>query len=149
MEKPTAQQILKAARNKHNLTQVQLSLMLSVSVDQIKRMESGKWIPEMSDVDLLEEQLQEPGLFRKWARAQYPEIEKYFGSDDERNYGLLGAIVNTRHQIGDVLGMNEAIERDVLDGRIENTMLMDKYKQELKEARMAIDTALEKLQGVR
>ena len=95
----TAQQILKAARVRAGLTQLQGAAMLSVSVDQVKRMEYGTWIPEMSDVDQLEDQLHEPGLFRRWARAQFPEISKHFGASDDRDYGLLGAIVNAKHQI--------------------------------------------------
>ena len=111
----TAQQILKAARVKAGLTQLQVAAMLSVSVDQVKRMEYGTWIPEMSDVDLLEEQLHDPGLFRRWARAQFPEISKHFGASDGRDYGLLGAIVNTKHQMNDVLALHERVEQDALD----------------------------------
>lgn len=145
----TAQQILKAARVKASLTQLQVASMLSVSVDQVKRMEYGTWIPEMSDVDLLEEQLHEPGLFRRWARAQFPEISKYFGASDGRDYGLLGAIVNTKHQMNDVLALHERVERDALDGRIDDPILREKYERELQEARQAIDASLQRIKEVR
>lgn len=145
----TAQQILKAARVKAGLTQLQVASMLSVSVDQVKRMEYGTWIPEMSDVDLLEEQLHEPGLFRRWARAQFPEISKHFGASDGRDYGLLGAIVNTKHQMNDVLALHERVERDALDGRIDDPILREKYERELQEARQAIDASLQKIKEVR
>lgn len=141
----TAQQILKAARVKAGLTQLQVAAMLSVSVDQVKRMEYGTWIPEMSDVDLLEEQLHEPGLFRRWARAQFPEISKHFGASDGRDYGLLGAIVNTKHQMNDVLALHERVELDALDGRIDDPILREKYEKELQEARQAIDASLQKI----
>ena len=144
----TAQQILKAARVKAGLTQLQVASMLSVSVDQVKRMEYGTWIPEMSDVDLLEEQLHEPGLFRRWARAQFPEISKHFGASDGRDYGLLGAIVNTKHQMNDVLALHEKVERDALDGRIDDPILREKYERELQEARQAIDASLQKIKEV-
>lgn len=145
----TAQQILKAARVKAGLTQLQVAAMLSVSVDQVKRMEYGTWIPEMSDVDLLEEQLHDPGLFRRWARAQFPEISKHFGASDGRDYGLLGAIVNTKHQMNDVLAMHERVERDALDGRIDDPILREKYERELQEARQAIDASLQRIKEVR
>lgn len=145
----TAQQILKAARVKAGLTQIQVAAMLSVSVDQVKRMEYGTWIPEMSDVDLLEEQLHEPGLFRRWARAQFPEISKHFGASDGRDYGLLGAIVNTKHQMNDVLALHEKVERDALDGRIDDPILREKYEKELQDARQAIDASLQKIKEVR
>ncbi|MGN0774925.1 MAG: helix-turn-helix domain-containing protein [Candidatus Ventricola sp.] len=144
----TAQQILKAARVKAGMTQLQVAAMLSVSVDQVKRMEYGTWIPEMSDVDLLEEQLHEPGLFRRWARAQFPEISKHFGASDGRDYGLLGAIVNTKHQMNDVLALHEKVERDALDGRIDDPILREKYERELQEARQAIDASLQKIKEV-
>ncbi|MGN0990006.1 MAG: helix-turn-helix domain-containing protein [Candidatus Ventricola sp.] len=144
----TAQQILKAARVKAGLTQLQVAAMLSVSVDQVKRMEYGTWIPEMSDVDLLEEQLHEPGLFRRWARAQFPEISKHFGASDGQDYGLLGAIVNTKHQMNDVLALHEKVERDALDGRIDDPILREKYEKELQEARQAIDASLQKIKEV-
>lgn len=145
----TAQQILKAARVKAGLTQLQVAAMLSVSVDQVKRMEYGTWIPEMSDVDLLEEQLREPGLFRRWARAQFPEISKHFGASNDRDYGLLGAIVNTKHQMNDVLALHEKVERDAIDGRIDDTILREKYEKELQEARQAIDASLQKIREVK
>lgn len=145
----SAQQILKMARQSHHLTQLQVAAMLSVSVDQVKRMEYGTWIPEMSDVDLLEEQLHEPGLFRRWARAQFPEISKHFGASDGRDYGLLGAIVNTKHQMNDVLALHERVEQDALDGRIDDPILREKYERELQEARQAIDASLQKIKEVR
>ena len=144
----TAQQILKAARVKAGLTQLQVAAMLSVSVDQVKRMEYGTWIPEMSDVDLLEEQLHEPGMFRRWARAQFPEISKHFGASDGRDYGLLGAIVNTKHQMNDVLALHDRVELDALDGRIDDPILREKYERELQEARQAIDASLQKIKEV-
>lgn len=145
----TAQQILKAARVKAGLTQIQVAAMLSVSVDQVKRMEYGTWIPEMSDVDLLEEQLHEPGLFRRWARAQFPEISKHFGASDDRDYGLLGAIVNAKHQMNDVLAMYEKVERDAIDGRIDDPILREKYEKGLREARQAIDASIQKIREVK
>lgn len=144
----SAQQILKMARQSHHLTQLQVAAMLSVSVDQVKRMEYGTWIPEMSDVDLLEEQLHEPGMFRRWARAQFPEISKHFGASDGRDYGLLGAIVNTKHQMNDVLALHERVEQDALDGRIDDPILREKYERELQEARQAIDASLQKIKEV-
>ena len=45
-----AHQILKDARKEAGLTQIQVAALLSVSVEQVKRMERGDWIPEMADV---------------------------------------------------------------------------------------------------
>ena len=140
-----AHQILKDARKEAGLTQIQVAALLSVSVEQVKRMERGDWIPEMADVDMMEEQLRDVGLFRRWARAQYPEIVKYFGASDRRELGLLGAVVNTKHQIDDVLKLQDRVERDAVDGQIDPT-LRNSYRQELEEAREAIETALGLLQ---
>ena len=128
-----AHQILKDARKEAGLTQIQVAALLSV--------ERGDWIPEMADVDMMEEQLHDVGLFRRWARAQYPEIVKYFGAADNRELGLLGAVVNTKHQIDDVLKLQDRVERDAIDGQIDPT-LRDSYRRELEEAREAIETAL-------
>ena len=98
-----------------------------------------------ADVDMMEEQLRDVGLFRRWARAQYPEIVKYFGASDSRELGLLGAVVNTKHQIDDVLKLQDRVERDAVDGQIDPT-LRNSYRQELEEAREAIETALGLLQ---
>lgn len=140
-----AHQILKDARKEAGLTQIQVAALLSVSVEQVKRMERGDWIPEMADVDMMEEQLRDVGLFRRWARAQYPEIVKYFGASDSRELGLLSAVVNTKHQIDDVLKLQDRVERDAVDGQIDPT-LRNSYRQELEEAREAIETALGLLQ---
>lgn len=141
----TAHQILKDARTQHRLTQIQLAFMLSVSVEQIKRMERGDWIPEMSDVDILEEQLPEPGLFRRWARAQYPEIVKYFGASDDRDLGLIGAVVNVKLQMADVMKLQDRVERDAVDGRFDDRALLEDYQQELQEAREAIEASLARI----
>lgn len=144
----TAQAILKTARLSHHLTQQQVAMMLSVSLEQYKRMEYGQVIPEMSDVDTLEEQLPEPGLFKRWARAQFPEITKYFGASDERDLGLLGSILNAKHQMNDVLALQEKVERDAVDGRIDDPLLRGQYEKELLEARQAIDASIQKIKEV-
>ena len=46
-----AHQILKDARKEAGLTQIQVAALLSVSIEQVTRMERGDWIPEMADVD--------------------------------------------------------------------------------------------------
>ena len=74
-------------------------------------------------------------------QAQYPEIVKYFGASDSRELGLLGAVVNTKHQIDDVLKLQDRVERDSVDGQIDPT-LRNSYRQELEEAREAIETAI-------
>lgn len=141
----TAAEILREARKRHGLTQIQMAGLLCVSVEQVKRYEYGQVIPEMSDVDRMEEGLPEPGLFRRWARAQYPEITKHFGEADAETVGLLGAIVSTRHSLGDVLRLQERIERDAVDGRIDDHSLQDAYRTELTQAREAIGAALERM----
>lgn len=143
----TAQEILREARKKHGLTQTQLAAMLCMSVEQVKRYEYGQVIPEMSDVDRMEEGLPEPGLFRRWARAQYPEITKHFGAADEEAVGLLGAIVSTRHRIADVMTLQERMERDAVDGRIDDERLKSAYRTELTQAREAIEAALLQMAG--
>lgn len=58
---------------------------------------------------------------------------------------MLGAVVNTKHQIDDVLKLQDRVERDAVDGQIDPT-LRNSYRQELEEAREAIETALGLLQ---
>lgn len=137
-----AQAILKSVRIAHHMTQQQMANLLSVSVEQYKRFEYGQVIPEMSDVDRIEETLGEAGLFRRWARAQYPEIVKHFGVEDAPDVGLLGSIVQAKHEMRDVLAMQERMERDALDGRIDDAALLAQYRRELTEARAAIDASL-------
>lgn len=141
----TAQELIREARQRHGLTQYQMAAMLCVSVEQIKRYEYGTVIPEISDMDRMEEALREPGFFRRWARAQYPEIRKHFGETDDTPTGLMGAIVNTRHSMGDVLAIQEHVERDAVDGRIDDDALRARYQQELIEVREAIEASLEAL----
>ena len=141
----TAQEILREARKRHGLTQIQMGMMLCMSVEQVKRIEYGAVVPEFSDVDRMEEGLPEPGLFRRWARAQYPEIVKYFGEADDAPVGLMGSIVNTRHSLGDVLRLQERVERDAIDGRIDDMALRQAYREELEDARDAIEASLDAL----
>lgn len=50
----------------------------------------------------------------------------------------LAAVVNVRHQLADVLAMSDGMERDAMDGRIDDEQLRRRYLRELEEAEAAL-----------
>jgi hypothetical protein len=54
------------------------------------------------------------------------------------DYQLAMAFVNIRHQLSDVMAMQDAMERDAMDGRIDDQAQRDRYMKELDDVQAAI-----------
>lgn len=57
----------------------------------------------------------------------------------------VGAIMAIKYEMRDVLALQEQVERDSIDGRIDDPELRARYAKELKEASAAIASGLQRL----
>lgn len=76
----------------------------------------------------------------------YPSFRRHF--PQMVTLEMLPALVNTRHQLQDVLAINDAMERDALDGKIDDVAVKAKYIKECQEARAALTEAITRLEGM-
>ena len=55
------------------------------------------------------------------------------------------AIVNARHQQTDMIGLYDRLERDAMDGHVDDRQLLATMLQEAMEAREALDEMISRL----
>lgn len=137
-----AKYMLQKARNDAHMTRLVASEKLFVSPDQIKRWEdtSLPTMPTSLDVSRMETVYNARNLWHRWMQAT-DEVYKDHYPYDIPEYPLALAIVNARHQASDVTALADVLERDAMDGHIDNQQLLATALHEIKEAREAMDEA--------
>lgn len=78
-----------------------------------------------------------PGLWYAWMHSNDEGFRDHFPAI-RTDYQLALALVNIRHQLADVMAMQDAMERDAMDGKIANTARRDEYLRELDDVQAAI-----------
>lgn len=130
---------LLAARNAAGMSREEAAPELGVSSSTIRDWEDDKirTKPGPDDVWRMEKLYGVPGLWRRWMQSHY---DSYLENHPEETVGrsTLAAVVNVRHQLADVMALSEPMERDAMDGRIENEPQRMQYLRELDEAEAAI-----------
>lgn len=113
---------------------------LFVSADVIKRWEdtSCTTMPTSLDVSRMETVYNARNLWHRWMQAT-DEVYKDHYPYEIPDYPLVMAIVNARHQQADISTLYEALERDAMDGHIDNWQLLARAYHEAQEAREALD----------
>ena len=66
-----------------------------------------------------------------------------------RELALPGSVMNVRYQMMDVLALQDKLERDVLDGRIDDARTCDAYLRELDEMIAAAQVAKQRMEAAR
>ena len=136
---------LLAARNAAGLSRGQVADKIHVSVDTIRRWESGETMPSPDDVDRLGVAYEDHSLWHDWMRTHYDSYRDRY--PESLDLSLTLSIVNLRHQIGDIMSLQDAAERDAMTGRIDNDKLRLRYTAELKDLLMAAQHALNQISG--
>lgn len=128
---------LRKAREDAGLVRWQVAQEIGVSEDTVRRWEDGASRPEPDDVYRLETLYKVRGLWHGWMRSHY-ESYRAMWSETPSFDRVTSAIMNVRHQLSDVLDMQNEVERGALAGR----MPVDGYMKELTEAQAAIAAAM-------
>lgn len=122
---------LRKARELRKLTRWQLGNMIGVSESTIERWERGEGIPTSSDVDSIGEALEIPTLWHDWMCSNDEPYRKRYSK--VANVELPVAFMRVRHGMEDVQAMQGAIERDAVDGVIDDKTQGEVYKAALRE----------------
>lgn len=137
---------LRKARDAQKLTRWQAGAAIGVSDSTIERWESGETVPTPEDIDQLEKLYKQPGLWHAWMRSHYDSYRSRYPESLDVTTAL--AIVNVRHQLMDVLNMQDRAERDALpDNRLDNDRLKADYIREAKEAVAALAAMLANIEA--
>lgn len=130
---------LLAARNAAKLSREEASHELGVSSSTVRDWEDEKIRnnPGPDDVWNMEKLYNAPGLWRGWMQSHYDSYRENH-PEETVDRSQLAAVVNVRHQLADVLAMSDGMERDAMDGRIDDEQLRRRYLHELEEAEAAL-----------
>lgn len=137
---------LQAAREAAGLYQYQVAALLNVSEDTISRWERGLQEPHPDQVSELEELYKAPGLWYGWMRWAIKSFRDRYPENPETS-NLALAMVNAEYQLADLRGLQEAVIRDALDGRIDDPKQAERLKKEGREAYEALGRVLALLEG--
>ena len=140
--------MLATARNAVGLYQYQAAQLLSkdeiISEDTISNWECNRAMPDPEQVDAMERLYESPGLWDSWMRLQWPSFRKHIPENpDVSSAGM--AVINAGYQMGDVAALTEALGRDLMDGKVDDQDLKERYIAEAEEAASALNAAIAKL----
>lgn len=123
---------LRKARDERDLTRDQLATLCHVSSSTIENWERGISIPGPDDVDNVARALNHPTLWHDWMMSHYTSYARRY--QEVMPYELPSAVMSARFELSDVLALQEQVERDALDGKIDDPALKAKYKKEILDA---------------
>ena len=110
----------------------------------VARWEDGESEPSPDDVDRYAEAVGDTALWDKWMRMTYDSYGKRYPEAGE-NRALTMAILNSRFEIDDVLALQSRVERDAMDGKIDDPVLKAQYRKEVTDLFTACKNVLERL----
>lgn len=133
--------ILKMAREKQDIRRWQLAQAIGSTESTIAKWEtppekSGNR-PDPDTVGAIEEALGVPGLWHDWMMATFDSYRKRHG-ERAQDQTLATSALRVRYEVSDVLNLQEKLERDVMDGRIDDNVLVQRYAKEAREAAAAM-----------
>jgi len=129
---------LRKARESRKLTRWQLANLIGVSEDTLERWETGKQQPSPDDVGRIEDALDARAELI-WARWMYSNVESYRERNPEPHMSpLLEAVVSVKYELADVQALSGRLERDAIDGHIDDMDLRQQARKEIAEARAAL-----------
>ncbi len=135
---------LQISRTRAKLVQWQIGNACNVSESEIGRWERDEALPEPDDVDRFAAACGDPTLWHRWMLSHYDSYRRrYINGSAEYNLPVLMA--RMRFELGDVLGLQDRVERDALDGKIDDRALKTQFIKELKEAIAALTDGLQEL----
>jgi len=136
---------LENARSRRKMPRWKLATLLGVSESTVARWENGEVQPEPDDVDRFANAVGDVMLWHRWMLSNYESYRKrYFDTVDQ---SLPVSIARSRYEMEDVMRLHDRVERDALDGTIDDLHLKHAYTKEIKEAIVALSDTLQRLES--
>jgi transcriptional regulator with XRE-family HTH domain len=134
---------LENARLRQKMPRWKLAGTLGVSESTVARWESGEIRPDPDDVDRFAAAVSDPTLWHRWMISTYDSYRRrYVESVDQ---SLPVSIARSKYEMADVMALQERVERDALDGAIDDPKLKADYAKEIREAVAALTDTLQRL----
>lgn len=124
--------LLREARDMRAMTREQLGGRVGVSHDTIRRWETGESQPTPDDVDRMGDVLSDASLWHRWMLESVPSYAKRY--EGAETLALPASILRARYAMADVLAYQDAMERDALDGKLDDPGTRIAYSECLKAA---------------
>ncbi len=137
--------LLREAREKAGKTREQAANVCNVSPTTYKAWEYGERKPLMDDVDRLGEFFDDRTLWHRWMLETEPSYAKRYTGAESLNLPL--SVVRVRHALADVFDHQEAMERDALDGKLDDIQVAAAYRKALSLAIAKLAEAVQYMNG--
>lgn len=130
------------ARNSAGLSRSQAAPELGVSEGTLRNWEdtNEKTLPGPDDVWRMEKVYGVKGMWFKWCQSHYDSFRENF-PEQAPDYNVAMALVNVRHQMADMLALQDRMERDSMDGHVDDQETKKRYCRELDELQAALTQA--------
>ena len=123
---------LRNARDARKMPRWKLGNAVGVSEDTIARWEDpdDTAMPTPDDIDRIGEALEDETIWHRWMVSNCDSYRKrYINVPD---YSLPISINRVRHVINDIMELQDQMERDAMDGKIDDRQLGGMYEELLK-----------------
>lgn len=136
---------LRKAREARKMTRWQLGNAIGVSDDTIARWEDPRnpAMPSYEDIDRIGEVLEHETMWYLWMLTYCDSYRKRY--IDVPDYSLPISINRVRHVITDIMQLQDQVERDAMDGKIDDRQLSGMYEELLKMLVASASQVREKL----
>lgn len=118
---------LRAARESRKMPRWKLAAELGYSEDVIRRWETGEQRPDPDDVGNIERMLKTPGIWHRWMMSHYDSYRERHG-DVPCVEHLSIDLSRLRLDMDDVEKLLPYVERDALDGQLDDPQLRKDFR---------------------
>lgn len=134
--------LLRAARKAAGMSQTQVYVATRISESNLQRWEAGDSKPSMEDLYKLELLYHSPGLWSRYLRATSAAYAAHHPAAGAVQ-GKLAQVVRAGMQADDMQGMQGRVERDLLDGEIDDPQSWQEYMRQVREVHTATGALME------
>lgn len=132
----TGGELLRAARKAAGMTQTQVYIATRVSESNLQRWEVGESRPNLEDLYKLELLYHAPGLWSRYLLATSPAYAAHHpAAPADRTQ--LAQVVAIGKEAADLQGLQDTVERDLLDGTVDDAPGWLAYMAEVRAANAA------------
>lgn len=137
--------LLREARDAAGFTRDQLGYRVGTSHETIRRWETGESLPTPDDVDRIGDITGDRTLWHRWMLETEPSYARRYTGAECLEMPI--SIMRVRLALADVMQYQEVIERDSLDGKLDNRQTAEAYSDCLQAAIAKLSEAAQHLTG--
>lgn len=133
--------MLRTARKKAGMSQLQVYLATRISESNLQRWEVGESRPNLEDLYTLEMIYHAPGLWSQYLLATSPAYAAHHPAAPEIRVPL-ARVVGIGKEAEDMKALQDRVERDLLDGQIDDRATWEAYVREVRDVNAATGALL-------